>query len=191
MHDDPTFVLSQIASALTDDDRLRADSLMEMIAFRPGQITPRPSIPVATTAAVFARDHFTCCYCGRRTVPPVVLRCFSLLYPVEFPWHKNWASDVTHPVHWIITSTLEHLEAGSRGGSWTDLDNLACACWECNETKGKAARTGAFASLVEPDRAWDGLTGVYPELWRLAGSPQPKTHRPWLKAWGLWAGDSR
>jgi hypothetical protein len=35
MQDDPTPVLSQIASALADDDRPRADSLMETIAFRP------------------------------------------------------------------------------------------------------------------------------------------------------------
>lgn len=35
MPDDPTPALSQIASALDDDDRSRADSLMEAIAFRP------------------------------------------------------------------------------------------------------------------------------------------------------------
>jgi len=163
MQDDPTLVLSQIASALAGDDRPRADSLMETIAFRPGQITRRQQVPVATTAAVFARDQFTCCYCGRRTIPAV--------------------GDQTHPAHWAITSTLEHLEAGSRSGSWTDEANLACACWECNETKGRAAATGAFSRRAEPDRAWDGLTGAYPTLWRLAGSPQPRTHRPWLRAW--------
>jgi 5-methylcytosine-specific restriction endonuclease McrA len=185
MQDDPTLVLSQIASALADDDRPRADSLMESIAFRPGQITRRRPVPVAATAAVFARDQFTCCYCGRRTIPAVVLRCFSAIWPVAFPWHKNWRSDQTHPAHWAITSTLEHLEAGSRGGSWTDEANLACACWECNETKGRAAATGAFSRRAEPDRAltWDGLTGAYPTLWHLAGRPQPRTHRPWLRAW--------
>ena len=156
---------------------------MDQIAFRPGQVTKRPSVPIATTAAVFSRDYFTCCYCGRRTVPAVVLRCFSALWPEAFPWHRNWRSDVTHPAHWAITSTLEHLEAGSRGGSWTDEGNLACACWECNETKGRAAATGAFAARAEPDRAWDGLAGAYPALWHLAGSPQPSVHRPWLRVW--------
>jgi hypothetical protein len=34
MQDDPTAVLSQIASALADDDRPRADSLLETVAFR-------------------------------------------------------------------------------------------------------------------------------------------------------------
>jgi hypothetical protein len=34
VQEDPTPVLSQIASALADDDRPRADSLMETIAFR-------------------------------------------------------------------------------------------------------------------------------------------------------------
>jgi hypothetical protein len=35
MQDDLTLVLSQIASVLADDDRPRADSLIEKIAFRP------------------------------------------------------------------------------------------------------------------------------------------------------------
>jgi len=35
MQDDPTPVLSQIASALADDDRPGADSLKETMAFRP------------------------------------------------------------------------------------------------------------------------------------------------------------
>lgn len=35
MQDDSTLVLSQIASALANDDLPRADSLMEAIAFRP------------------------------------------------------------------------------------------------------------------------------------------------------------
>lgn len=82
MPDDPIiFALAGAAEALTGDDRTRADALMSQIAFQPVQIVRRQSVPVARMAAVFARDHFTCCYCGRRTVPAVVLRCFSALWP--------------------------------------------------------------------------------------------------------------
>lgn len=178
-------VLRMAAGALRDHNRPSADRLLKEIAFKPGEITPRPSVSIAKTAAVFARDQFACCYCRRRTIPSVVLRCFSTIWPDEFPYHPHGKTDAAHVAYWTIMSSLEHVQAGSRGGDWTSEDNLACACWECNATKGNSAPTGRYGALAVPRTDWDGLTGIYPELWELAGRPQPAVHQPWLRAWAL------
>jgi 5-methylcytosine-specific restriction endonuclease McrA len=178
-----TAALASAAQALLAHDRRRADVALSEIAFVPGEVTRRVPVTVATTAAIFARDCFTCCYCGRRTIPSVVLRCFSAMWPEEFPYHPHGKTDEAHVAYWTIMSGLEHLRAGSRGGDWVSEENLACACWECNATKGTSAPTGQFANRAAPLEDWDGLTGAYPTLWEIAGRPQPSVHRPWLLAW--------
>lgn len=175
--------LSETATALVRDDREEADKQIAAIAFRRRAVEKRPSVSPSETARVFRRDHFTCCYCGQRTIPSVVMRCFSTLWPKQFPYHPHGKTSEAHFAYWTIMSSLEHLEAGTRGGDWTADVNLACACWTCNQTKGNAARTGNFAGYAEPDRNWDGLTGLYPELWMLAGRPDPAAHGKWLRAW--------
>lgn len=175
--------LTETASALGRGDHDAADLQIETIAFEPRAVEKRPSVSPAETARIFQRDHFTCCYCGRRTIPSVVMRCFSALWPRQFPFHPHGKTSQAHFAYWTIMSSLEHLEAGTRGGHWTADTNLACACWTCNQTKGNAARTGNFAGYAEPDRSWDGLTATYPEIWVLAGRPNEASHRPWLQAW--------
>jgi hypothetical protein len=57
---------------------------MSSIALVAGIVTRRESVPTARIA-MLARDHFTCCYRGRRTIPSIVLRCFGAIWPREFP----------------------------------------------------------------------------------------------------------
>lgn len=175
--------LATAAAALAAEDRSAADAAIGEIAFVAPPSGRRKQVSDAVRARVFARDRFSCCYCGRRTIPSVVLQCFSALWPDDFPYHPHAKTSESHPAYWTVMSSLEHLEAGTRGGDWTDESNLACACWPCNQAKGNSARSERFTARAPSDAAWDGLTGIYPELWVRAGRPKPKSHGPWLRTW--------
>lgn len=175
--------LGRAAEAVLAADTSAADDAMRAIAFEPPASGPRRGVSNRVRARVFARDHFTCCYCGQKTIPSVVLQCFSELWPVEFPNHPHGKTSETHPAYWTVMSSLEHLEAGTRGGGWTDEANLACACWPCNQAKGNSASTDRFSARAPADTSWDGMIGLYPSLWVSAGRPKPTSHAPWLRAW--------
>jgi len=174
--------LEQAGHALLAGDRTAADEAMIAIAFRRMQTEHRASLPVSLQASVMQRDGFACRYCERRTVPPVVLRVFAVLFPTEFPYHPNWRRDSTHVAFWQIASSVDHLVAGTEGGLWTDPDNLVNACWTCNIRKSNLSLDDLGWSLRPLRSGWDGLTRLYPGLWAAAGSPDPSSHRPWLRA---------
>ncbi|MDP8908131.1 MAG: HNH endonuclease [Chloroflexota bacterium] len=139
----------------------------------------------ATSLTVFRRDRWTCRYCGGRTIAPPVLRALSSLYPDEFPYHPNWKAGQVHPGYLLLSTTLDHVNPGSRGGSWGELHNLVAACWPCNSGKGdfRLDEIG-WQLLAEPALAddWDGLTGIYPAVWEVAGRPDAQYHGRWLRA---------
>jgi 5-methylcytosine-specific restriction endonuclease McrA len=175
--------LQRVVGALEADDREAAAATMAEIAFSPAQTERRPSLTPRLQAEVFRRDAFTCRYCGTRTVPPPVLRVLSALFPVEFPYHPNWKSDVTHRAHWTISTTCDHVTAGTLGGDWREAENLITACWTCNQRKANLCLEQLGWTLRPvPAPGWDGLVGAYPKLWELAGRPDPAYHRRWLTA---------
>jgi 5-methylcytosine-specific restriction endonuclease McrA len=153
------------------------------VRYTPYEKLRRPTLPKATIAGVFARDRFTCRYCGVRTIPPVILRVLSALYPDELPYDPHWKA--AHPAYWKIASSVDHIEAGSSGGDWTDPASLVTACYQCNQTKSNVTIEHSGWTANRPGViGWDGLTGSYPGLWELAGRPHPDVHRPWLRAFG-------
>lgn len=98
-------------------------------------IEPRRGVSFANTVAVFQRDCWTCRYCGGQTIAPPVLRVLSHMYPDRFPFHPNWKAGRVHPAYLLLSTSLDHVQPGGRGGSWTKSDNLVAACWPCNSGK--------------------------------------------------------
>lgn len=148
-------------------------------------IEPRRAVPFADTVAVFQRDCWTCRYCGGKTIAPPVLRTLSSLYPHRFPYHPNWKAGQVHPAYLLLSTSLDHVEPGARGGSWSERENLVAACWPCNS--GKADFTLeelGWGLLAEPDvqSDWDGLTRNYAALWQAANCPDAQYHSRWLRA---------
>jgi hypothetical protein len=157
------------------------------------EIELRHAVPFAEMLAVFKRDCWTCRYCGGRTIAPPVLRVLSGLYPDQFPYHPNWKAGQVHPAYLLLSTSLDHVQPGARGGGWRQRENLVAACWPCNS--GKADFTLeeiGWTLLGEPEiqSDWDGLTGSYAALWHVAGQPDPKYHARWLRSVGCSAGDT-
>lgn len=174
--------IASIVAALIDGDKQRADRQMEQIAFHPAQLVIRPSLSPGMKAKVWMRDNFTCRYCESRTIPPIVLQVLSSMYTNAFPYHPNWKTIRTHPAYWKVSASVDHVKAGSIGGDWRSETNLVTACWSCNQMKSNVdAAHGVWNLLDVAAAGWDGLTGSYPILWRIAGEPEPAKHRPWLR----------
>jgi 5-methylcytosine-specific restriction endonuclease McrA len=131
-------------------------------------------------AGVFVRDGFTCSYCGRRTIPPNVLRVLSARFDEAFPWSKNWKP--AHRAYWDISTSLDHVTAVSQGGAWNEIANLATTCYRCQEQKGNL--TGW--PISRPSSDWDGLTKSYEALW-MTVQPTDGDHQAWIRAFrGAW-----
>jgi 5-methylcytosine-specific restriction endonuclease McrA len=151
------------------------------------ELPRRASVPLGTTFEIFRRDSWTCRYCGGKTIPIAVLRLLSSLYPEEFPHHPNWKAGQVHPAYLLISTSLDHLQPGARGGGWNDPDNLVTSCWPCNT--GKADFTldelgWTLLSVADVRSDWSGLTSRYRALWEAAGRPDPDYHRQRLALLG-------
>lgn len=83
-------------------------------------------ITPAKRLAIYQRDNFGCCYCGRGVeVPGLVL-------------------------------TLEHIVPYSKGGALLDPTNLVTACRNCNSARGnKALQTFVKANAEQWGRSMD------------------------------------
>lgn len=128
--------------------------------------------PAGRALAVFHRDSWTCCYCGRLTVASDVLRVLSMLYPQVLPFHPNWKIGECHLVYWVQTASLDHVVPLARGGD--DVEgNTVTACYLCNDTKGTWRNEEIGYRLRRPAASsWDGLTGALPGLSVTAGAPR-------------------
>jgi hypothetical protein len=137
--------------------------------------TRRPTISPAATVAIFRRDSWTCRYCGVRTIAPPVLRFLSEIYPKEFPYHPNWKAGEIHDSWLVLSTSLDHVVPGARGGHWTSPANLVTACWACNSAKADLLLEEIGWRLLsenDVESDWDGLTRSVEDLWIRAGSPE-------------------
>jgi hypothetical protein len=176
--------VGEVVSAILSRNRERAAEILSDISHPVQDIESRANVPRSTAIEVYRRDSWTCRYCGMRTIPIPVLRVLSSLYPQDFPHHPNWKAGLYHPAYLLLTTSLDHVRPGGRGGSWASKENLVTACWPCNTGKADLTLEELAWELLGVDvvrSEWDGLTGPYPELWQLAGEPEEPYHRPWLR----------
>jgi 5-methylcytosine-specific restriction endonuclease McrA len=149
----------------------------------PSRKTERwPAMGVITW--VYARDRYQCRYCGERLILTAVMRLVSRLYPDQFPYHRNWKADSTHPAFMVRSATLDHVRPIAGGGDPLALDNLVTACWTCNRRKGDLDLDELRWSLREPlDQHWRGLTELFRPLWIAAGRPTlTEDESAWMRA---------
>lgn len=174
--------LGELVAATLADDRARAGEILAVIGQRRIEIERRRALPTAVKVAIHRRDSWTCRYCRARTTAPPVLRFLSEIYPDEFPYHPNWKAGQVHPAYLLLSTSLDHVDPGGRGGSWLDQGNLVTACWPCNTGKAdlRLEEVG-WTLLSEADvrSDWDGLAGATNGLWDRAG--QPDIHRDWRR----------
>ncbi len=176
-------VLEAVLRALVDAGPEAARVALQPIAYPPHDVLPRPAMPRSVMLAIFWRDHWTCRYCGGRTIFTPVMALLGTLFPDQFPFHRNWKGGQTHPAVIARSAIVDHVIPGAHGGSWADPDNLATACWPCNARKGDLT-LGQLAWELRPidPSGWDGLTGSYQRAWELAGRPSSDAHLGWIRA---------
>lgn len=184
--------LAQAVAALVDaslaSDASAVETALAGIEQRVVDIEPRRGVPLPTAVSAFERDCWTCRYCAGKTIAPPVLRVLSRLYPERFPYHPNWKAGQVHPAYLLLSTTLDHVHPGGRGGSWNDPANLVAACWPCNSGKGDFTLDEiGWKLLAESDvvSEWSDLTANYRALWAAAGEPDAAYHRRWLRALAL------
>ena len=115
-----SIAIAKACAALKSGVRDQAISLLKRdYPFAPHPVTKRQHGPLESTR-VFVRDGFIDRYTAERLIFPPVLRVMSAELPVDFPYHPNWKTDVTHPAYWEVGATVDHLVPISRGGADDD-----------------------------------------------------------------------
>jgi len=133
--DDYPAQIQRVISRFLEAGREAAEEELRPVAYPPRALPPRHTLPIPERLAVFQRDGWLCRYCGGQTVLTQVMALLGSLFPDQFPYHPNWKSGATHPAIISRSAAVDHVYPGSLGGSWTDPDNLATACWLCNMRK--------------------------------------------------------
>lgn len=176
-------LLQQVSAALQAGVPEHARELMARI---PRHQRPAPGGRPLTAKEqwrVFRRDRFLCRYCGKRTLFVPVLRVLSALFPEELPYHPHWKWEVTHPVYWTYSASIDHVVPVCRGGG-SGIANLVTACYMCNSIKQNWLLEELRWELLQeppPAESWDGLSGSYLQLHRLAALPWDRYHEAWIK----------
>ena len=112
----------------------------------------------------FARDHWTCRFCGARTIDLQILRGLSRLFPDPLPFHPNWKFSESHLIFWTHSTSLEHVIPFARGGA-DEPSNFVTSCYACNDARGDLLLEEIGWSLkpiAETD--WRGLTEYLADL---------------------------
>jgi len=163
-----------------------AEDILAAIGQRRIEIGRRQGPSTITRVAIHRRDCWTCRYCGARTIAPPVLRFLSEIYPDEIPHHPNWKARQVHPAYLLLSTSLDHIDPGGRGGSWLDPENLVTACWPCNTGKADLRIDEIGWTLLDEvavQSEWDGLSGATEALWERAR--RPDIYRDWRRALAL------
>lgn len=175
--------LGDLVAATLDDAHTVAAEVLSRIGQRRVEVERRQGPSTSARVAIHRRDCWTCRYCRARTVAPPVLRFLSEIYPDQFPYHPNWKAGQVHPAYLLVSTSLDHVEPGGRGGSWLGEDNLVTACWPCNTGKADLRLEEVGWTLLTADDVggdWDGLSSATDALWRRAG--RPNIYRDWRSA---------
>lgn len=153
-----SFAIAEACAALKSGLREQAISLLRRdYPFAPHPVTKRQCGPLQSTR-VFVRDGFIDRYTAKRLIFPPVLRVMSLDLPLDFPYHPNWKTDVTHPAYWEVGASVDHLIPVSRGGL-DDDSNWITTSMARNSAKGNwtLAELGWSLKARGNFKDWDGL----------------------------------
>lgn len=146
---DKSSAIAGVCSALKGGVLNQAISLLKLdYPFAPHPTTKRQYGPLESTR-VFVRDGFIDHYTAERLIFPPVLRVISAELPVDFPYHPNWKTNVTHPAYWEVGATVDHLLPVSCGGA-DDDSNWITTSMAHNSAKGNLTLAELGWSLQAP-----------------------------------------
>lgn len=173
----------KILSAITRGDLASARGDVERLSSTPVQSSRRTEVSLKRWAAIFARDHYTCRYCLRKTIARPVLRAVSRAFPDVFRYHPNWKASATDAAYLVLGTSGDHILPVTRGGT-SEPSNLLTTCWTCNALKSNlllSELAGIRIQNVAPT-SWRGLTEYLPALMAALGLSSDSHFRLWLAA---------
>lgn len=137
----------------------------------------RTNVAALVVNRAFERDHFTCRYCGRRTIHVDVLKLLSRALPQILPYDPGWKPVEDLIVFWTHCASIEHHVPLARGGG-NDSQNIVTSCYQCNDVKSYYLAEELGWSLRRVDESqWDGLTSRLPALRAKVDAIQPLAWR--------------
>jgi len=111
---------------------------------------------------VFARDSYTCRYCGIGVIPKDVLDAYGMVVGKD-NFCPTGTNQKRHGIVLAFRANADHVIPWKIGGR-TNPENLVTSCWSCNY--GKAGYTLGELGLTDPRNntiklnKWDGLTSL-------------------------------
>jgi hypothetical protein len=174
-------VLSEVTK-LIDCNQMEAAiaALNKDFPFVPVERDTRNYTPLQSTK-LFVRDGFIDRYTGAKLVFPGALRLMAELMPHDFPFHRNWRTDATHPAFWTLFPTVDHLVPIASGGEDTESNWVTTSMMK-NSAKGHWSLEDLGWNLHPPGdmSSWDGLTEWFREYYE--SHPEPQDNK-YLKTW--------
>ena len=184
--DNETNFIETIGSAVDMLLSNRTDDARRLLAPERPPGTPasfRKAPSYTVQARVFVRDHFTCRYCGRRTLFVPVLRAISSIVPDVLPYHPHWKMSDCHIAYWQYAASIDHVVPIARGGDATSDDNLVTSCYMCNSIKQNWLLDELHWQLLPiSGERWDGFSSRLPELCGAAKLTDVPYFAQWLRA---------
>lgn len=160
-------MIKSVCDALVNNDISSAENKLRDLKIDFPKVINRMNIPIQKQLDVFYRDHFTCRYCGKRTVYQSMLRFISYKYPAEFPHHPNWKWDETHPTYYELATSCDHKKPVDCGGD-NDIENLVTSCYKCNSMKSnwtlEELKENGWKLKDINNSGWDGLITQFLQL---------------------------
>ena len=120
-----------------------------------------------TRLRVWCRDNWHCQYCGRPVFFGPSLKLLEKINPGHIYHHAHGKTGLMLSLFQWGLASVDHMMPASKGGG-NDLGNLVAACWQCNNKK-REKMTAEKLKLVKKESKWDGFSGLYPSLLKMAG----------------------
>lgn len=124
----------------------------------------RKSIPKEIQAQIFVRDLWCCRYCGIEVFFSQALRVIENLSPNHGYWDRHGNKNRMSKLLLSRCTAIDHIIPVSRGGT-NELNNLICACWECNTSKNNHSPEVWQNRMIEIEdlkvaENWDGFLSI-------------------------------
>ncbi|MBU1197034.1 HNH endonuclease [Candidatus Micrarchaeota archaeon] len=128
----------------------------------------RKNIPKSLQLKIWARDGWSCRYCGEAVFFAPTLKLLNELSPGHGYYHPNGKTGSMLPLFQMRWASVDHVTPFSKGGEDNE-QNYVTACWGCNLKYRERTHEQGKPSPIEINMnakklGWDGLSSIYLKL---------------------------
>ena len=128
----------------------------------------RKTISKPEQTKIFKRDQWCCRYCGIEVLLSPALKALNEKYPGHGYYHRNGKKSKMAKLFLDKCACVDHIIPVAKGGL-NEIENMVCACWECNTKKSDDSDPKWIKKMIkidelQPSDGWDGLFSILKEL---------------------------